>query len=96
MITVTESSYVVASETKPDGTKEGQELDIFFYPPRSTPMKALGLIQIEERAISELAKAYSAAENPDEFIVVKRCPPRQHQQNGRVANTRWSRKELKL
>ena len=37
--------------------------------------KSLTLIQIEERAISELEELYSAKDNPDEFITVERCMP---------------------
>ncbi len=43
---------------------------VFF---RLATNKALSLIQIEERAITELEKAYSANDNPDEYIVIKRC-----------------------
>lgn len=45
---------------------------VFLLNVRS-PQKALSLIQIEERAISELEKAYCATDNPDEVIVVERC-----------------------
>lgn len=45
---------------------------------RSSTQKALSLIQIEERAMTELEKAYCAADNPDEYIVVERC--HSHQQ----------------
>jgi len=34
--------------------------------------KALPLIQIEEQAILELRRVYSADDNPDEYIQVKR------------------------
>ena len=61
-------------------------------------MKLLSLIQIEERAISELELAYSAAENPDEFIIVKRCSESfnhqqqsQHGRQGMVQDSPWSR-----
>ena len=40
-----------------------------------TCRKSLTLIQIEERAISELEELYSAKGNPDEFITVERCMP---------------------
>ena len=55
--------------------------------------KALSLIQIEERAISELEKVYSAAENPDEYIVVKRCSKKSLEQDlGKLPlNSPWSR-----
>lgn len=59
---------------------------------RLTPNKALSLILIEERAISELEKTYSAAENPDEYITVKRCS--REQDHGRSAvplNSPWGR-----
>lgn len=55
--------------------------------------KALSLIQIEERAISELEKVYSAAENPDEYVVVKRCSKKSLEQElGRLPlDSSWSR-----
>lgn len=37
--------------------------------------KSLTLIQIEERAISELEELYSSKSNPDEFITIERCIP---------------------
>ncbi len=45
----------------------------FFY--RVNSRKSLTLIQIEERAISELEELYSSKANPDEFITVERCMP---------------------
>ena len=57
---------------------------IFHF--RAASKKALSLILLEERAISELEKAYSAAENPDEFIVITRCSKdHQQQDQGRLA-----------
>ena len=55
--------------------------------------KALSLILIEERAISELEKAYSACENPDEYITVKRCSkePYQHEHGWLAVNSPWNR-----
>ena len=42
---------------------------------RFSSQKSLALIQIEEEAILELENLYSARDNPDEFITVKRCRP---------------------
>lgn len=47
---------------------------------RLAPRKSLSLILIEERAISDLEKAYSSADNPDEYIKVQRCSKNAHQQ----------------
>lgn len=60
---------------------------------RLTPKKALSLIVIEERAISELEKAYSAADNPDEYITVKRCSKESHhhQDPSVPSNSPWRR-----
>ncbi len=58
---------------------------------RSLAKKPLSLIQIEERAMSELEKAYSAFENPDEFIIVKQSScQQQHKSQGGLQDSRWS------
>ncbi len=57
---------------------------------RSLTKKPLSLIQIEEH-MSELEKAYSAFENPDEFIIVKQSScQQQHKSQGGLQDSRWS------
>ena len=60
---------------------------------RSAANKALSLILVEERAISELEKAYSAADNPDEYVTIQRCSKSSQEQDcGKLPlDSPWSR-----
>lgn len=54
---------------------DGEWFILTFLLYRVNSKKSLTLIQIEERAISELEELYSSKANPDEFITVERCMP---------------------